>query len=89
MPPTGKKCKYMPDDQEGVENRQSADRSVAGSPKKRQPSPQRASDVQQQILVQLQKVNNRLDKMEDEMADVKRCTGHTKKISSLSLAQKA
>ena len=40
MPPTGKKCKYMTDDHEGAWDRQSAERSVAGSPKKRQPSPQ-------------------------------------------------
>ena len=59
------------------------------SPKRHQPSPRGTSDVQQQILVQLQKVNNRLHNMEDEMAEVKHCTGHTKKISSLSLAQKA
>ena len=62
-------------------------RSVAGSPKKCQPSPQSVSHVQQQILVQLQRVNNRLDYMEDEMTEVKHCTGQTKKISSLSLAR--
>ena len=39
VPPTGKKCKYMTDDHEGAGDSQSADRSVAGSPKKRQPSP--------------------------------------------------
>ena len=89
VPPTGKKCKYMTDDHEGAVDSQSAERSVAGSPKKHQPSPQSASDVQQQILVQLQRVNNRLDNMDDEMAEVKRCTGQTKKMSSLSLAQKA
>ena len=79
----------MTDDHEVAGDSQSAERSVAGSPKKCQPSPQSASDVQQQILVQLQRVNNRLDNIEDEMAEVKHCTGQTKKISSLSLAQKA
>ena len=89
VPPTGQKCKYMPDDEEGDRTRQSTDSSVSGSPKRRQPSPSGTSDVQQHILIQLQKVNNRLDNMEDEFAEVKHCTGHTKKISSLSLAQKS
>ena len=51
MPSTGKNCQYMPDDHGGAWNSQSAERSVAGLPKKHQPSPQSASDVQQQILV--------------------------------------
>ena len=78
----------MPDDAQGARTRQSTNRTASVSPMRHQSSPSDASDVQQQILAQLQKLNSSLDTMEDEMAEFKRCTGNTEKVSSLSLAQK-
>ena len=89
MLPTGKKCKYMLDDEDGARDRKSTDSEACVSYLTHYSFPVGASGVQQQILAQLQKVNNRLVTMVDEMAEVKRRTGHTQKISILSLAQKA
>ena len=51
-------------------------------------SSDKVSDVQTKILEQLERVNSRLDHMEDEVAQVKQHSVKQKKISSPSLASK-
>ena len=85
VPPTGKKCKYLlADDVDEVQGHS----STPASPVKCQSS-EKASDVQTKILEQLERVNSRLDHMEDEVAQVKQHSAKQKKISSLSLASKS
>ena len=82
VPPTGKKCKYLlADDVDEVQGHSSTPVSSVKCQ-----SSEKASDVQTKILEQLERVNSRLDHMEDEVAQVKQHSAKQKKISSLSLA---
>ena len=75
IPPTGKKCKYLLADHM---DKLQGHSSTPVSPVNRQSS-EKVSDAQTKILKQLEKVNSRLDHMEDEVAQVKQHSVKQKK----------